>query len=208
MEHFWLYVAMSVVLILTPGADTALVTRSAVVHGKRGAAATALGTTTGVLVHTLLAALGLSAILAQSAVLYEAVKYLGAAYLIYLGMVSLRTAAGKRSQATGERPSKLSHAGSACFRQGLLTNLLNPKVALFFLTFLPQFVQPAGHPLLQLTVMGLTYAVLTLSWLLLYIYLLDLLRGWLSRPVAQRLLEGASGAVLLGFGLSLALERR
>ncbi len=203
-----LYVAMSIVLILTPGADTALVTRSTVVHGKRGAAATALGTTTGVLVHTLFAALGLSAILAQSALLYELVKYLGAAYLIYLGFVSLRAAAQKRTQAAGEQPPKQSKAGSSCFRQGLLTNLLNPKVALFFLTFLPQFVQPAGSTLLQFTLMGVTYAVLTLGWLLLYIYLLDLLRGWLQRPAAQRVLEGASGTVLLAFGLSLALERR
>ena len=208
MEHFLLYVAMSIVLILTPGADTALVTRSTVVHGKRGAAATALGTTTGVLVHTLFAALGLSAILAQSALLYEVVKYLGAAYLIYLGFVSLRAAAQKRTQASGEQPPKQSKAGSSCFRQGLLTNLLNPKVALFFLTFLPQFVQPAGSTLLQFTLMGVTYAVLTLGWLLLYIYLLDLLRGWLQRPAAQRVLEGASGTVLLAFGLSLALERR
>ncbi|WP_126424943.1 LysE family translocator [Brevibacillus marinus] len=208
MEHFLLYVAMSIVLILTPGADTALVTRSTVVHGKRGAAATALGTTTGVLVHTLFAALGLSAILAQSALLYELVKYLGAAYLIYLGFVSLRAAAQKRTQAAGEQPPKQSKAGSSCFRQGLLTNLLNPKVALFFLTFLPQFVQPAGSTLLQFTLMGVTYAVLTLGWLLLYIYLLDLLRGWLQRPAAQRVLEGASGTVLLAFGLSLALERR
>ena len=208
MEHFLLYVAMSIVLILTPGADTALVTRSTVVHGKRGAAATALGTTTGVLVHTLFAALGLSAILAQSALLYEVVKYLGAAYLIYLGFVSLRAAAQKRTQAAREQPPKQSKAGSSCFRQGLLTNLLNPKVALFFLTFLPQFVQPAGSTLLQFTLMGVTYAVLTLGWLLLYIYLLDLLRGWLQRPAAQRVLEGASGTVLLAFGLSLALERR
>jgi len=208
VEHFLLYVAMSIVLILTPGADTALVTRSTVVHGKRGAAATALGTTTGVLVHTLFAALGLSAILAQSALLYELVKYLGAAYLIYLGFVSLRAAAQKRTQASGEQPPKQSKAGSSCFRQGLLTNLLNPKVALFFLTFLPQFVQPAGSTLLQFTLMGVTYAVLTLGWLLLYIYLLDLLRGWLQRPAAQRVLEGASGTVLLAFGLSLALERR
>jgi len=208
VEHFLLYVAMSIVLILTPGADTALVTRSTVVHGKRGAAATALGTTTGVLVHTLFAALGLSAILAQSALLYEVVKYLGAAYLIYLGFVSLRAAAQKRTQAAGEQPPKQSKAGSSCFRQGLLTNLLNPKVALFFLTFLPQFVQPAGSTLLQFTLMGVTYAVLTLGWLLLYIYLLDLLRGWLQRPAAQRVLEGASGTVLLAFGLSLALERR
>ncbi|UFJ40747.1 LysE family translocator [Brevibacillus humidisoli] len=208
MEHLWLYVVMSIVLILTPGVDTALVTRSTIAYGKKGGAATALGITTGVIVHTLFAAFGLSAILAQSAFLYEVVKYIGAAYLIYLGISSLWFARKKQTSSTGAEQQERTYHGSSCFNQGLLTNVLNPKVALFFLTFLPQFVQPGGNTLLQFTLLGVTYAVLAIIWLFVYIYLIDLIRGWLQRPSTQRALEGITGVALLLFGLKLAFDRR
>ncbi|MBO8165490.1 MAG: LysE family translocator [Brevibacillus sp.] len=209
MSHYWLFVLMSIVLILTPGPDTALVTKSTLSYGKRGGTATALGVAAGIFVHTLFAALGLSLVLAKSVLLFEIVKYVGAAYLIYLGLTSFRSAKKHEGEPIHHQveAGRLSQRG-ACFWQGVLSNVFNPKVALFFLTFLPQFVQPEGSTLVQFLVMGVTYAVLGTLWMLVYIYLIDYIRGWLQRPSTQRVLESVTGVALVLFGLKLALERR
>ncbi|WP_027416766.1 LysE family translocator [Aneurinibacillus terranovensis] len=206
MEHFYLFLVMSIALILTPGADTGLVTKNTIAYGKGGGAATACGTASGILVHTMAAALGLSAILAQSAFLFEIVKYIGAAYLIYLGIASLRSI--RKGSVHSEEGEDSQLKGTSCFKQGVLTNVLNPKVAVFFLTFLPQFVDANGHTFLQILGMGVTYAVLLIIWLLFYVYLLNYLRAWMQKPSTQKAFQGVTGLVLIGFGLKLALEKR
>jgi RhtB (resistance to homoserine/threonine) family protein len=205
MESFYLYVMMSIVLILTPGADTMLVTKNTLSHGRWGGGSTALGTATGIMVHSLAAALGLSAILAKSAFLFDIVKYVGAAYLIYLGVSSFQSLRKKASSLEG---SPLNSAQRTGFTQGLVTNVLNPKVAIFFLTFLPQFVDPNQDAFIQMLGMGLTYAILLLIWLFLYVYLLEHVRAWMQRPITQQVFQASTGVMLLLFGIKLAFSHR
>ncbi|MCM3341583.1 LysE family translocator [Paenibacillus sp. MER TA 81-3] len=213
MEQFTMFLMMSVALILTPGADTALVTKSTIVHGKREGIATAAGTAAGIIIHTCAAALGLSVLLAQSAVLYETVKWAGAVYLIYLGISSLLSkgsSSGKAAQPSVEDADVPVDGSSVikCFSQGVLTNVLNPKVALFFLTFLPQFVRADSASFTQYLTMGLIYAFLLIVWLLIFVYFIHAFRSWLQKPSVHKTIERVTGVVLIGFGLKVALEQR
>ncbi|NGQ96863.1 LysE family translocator [Brevibacillus sp. SYP-B805] len=207
MDHFGVFMTMAMILIVTPGADVALVTKNTLTHGRRGGMATALGISTGVLVHTLAAALGLSAILAQSAQLFELVKFAGAAYLIYLGIQALLTAR-KTMPPDGTREEASSHSARSTFFQGVLSNVFNPKVAIFFLTFLPQFVSPKGPVFGQIVGMGVTYAVMGTLWLFFYTVLLQSLRGFFQRRETYQALQGITGTAMIGLGIKLALEKR
>src|SRR3954468_21943461 len=146
IHDFWLFVASGIVLNVTPGPDTLYIVGRSVAQGRRAGAVSALGISSGCLVHTVAAAVGLSALLASSAAAFTIVRYAGAVYLIYLGV---RLVCGRDDRKRGSHPpavaapaSRTTGAAWAVYRQGLLTNLLNPKVALFFLAFLPQFVDP------------------------------------------------------------------
>ena len=208
MGSYSLFVFMSVLLILLPGPDTGLVTHSTVTRGKQGGLKTALGTCCGVLVHTLAAVLGLSAIIVKSAFLFSVFKYAGAVYLMYLGITAIWALRKKGAEAEGEGArgkKKLKHASS--FRQGFLTNVMNPKVAVFFLTFLPQFLVPGKGVFAQFLLMGLTYTVLTMIWFVLYVYFIHSISSWLKKPSVERGIQGVTGFVLIGFGLKLAMEK-
>lgn len=207
MGNFYLFLLMSIVLIILPGPDTGLVTQNTIAQGRRGGVQTALGSISGVIIHTLAAVVGLSAIIVKSAFLFSIFKYVGAFYLIYLGIMSL-WAIKKKGIAIEDNKSEKKNASLSAFRQGFLTNVLNPKVAVFFLTFLPQFLEPGSNTFLQFLIMGLTYAALTLIWFLMYVYLIHSINVWMKKPSVQRAIQGISGIVLLSFGIKLALERR
>jgi threonine/homoserine/homoserine lactone efflux protein len=229
------FVPVALLLTLIPGADTALVTRNALALGLRGARWTILGILTGCLIHATASALGLSAILATSARAYETVKLVGAAYLVWIGIQSIRHAGsdggygsldfarddkyGSLDSARDDKYAQLpSHPeraqrveGSAPdhpFMQGFLTNILNPKVALFYLTFLPQFI-PAGAPVLRTSLLlAMIHNVLGFAWLSLYARFVDRLRSALTRPVVKGWLERVTGGVLVTIGARLAWDRR
>ena len=225
------FVPVALLLTLIPGADTALVTRNALALGLRGARWTILGILTGCLIHATASALGLSAILATSARAYETVKLVGAGYLVWLGVQTIRQAhAGggvqiprlaplARHDDEGdarfrhpERSAQRGVEGSALsvhpFTQGFLTNILNPKVALFYLTFLPQFI-PAGAPVLRTSLLlAMIHNVLGFAWLSLYARFVDRLRTALTRPVVKAWLERVTGGVLVALGARLAWDRR
>ncbi|KIV51654.1 lysine transporter LysE [Aneurinibacillus migulanus] len=207
MGNFYLFLLMSIVLIILPGPDTGLVTQNTIAQGRRGGVQTALGSISGVIIHTLAAVVGLSAIIVKSAFLFSIFKYVGAFYLIYLGIMSL-WAIKKKGIAIADNKNEKKNASLSAFRQGFLTNVLNPKVAVFFLTFLPQFLEPGSNTFLQFLIMGLTYAALTLIWFLMYVYLIHSINVWMKKPSVQRAIQGISGIVLLSFGIKLALERR
>lgn len=207
MGNFYLFLLMSIVLIILPGPDTGLVTQNTIAQGRRGGVQTALGSISGVIIHTLAAVVGLSAIIVKSAFLFSIFKYVGAFYLIYLGIISL-WAIKKKGIVIEDNKGEKKNASLSAFRQGFLTNVLNPKVAVFFLTFLPQFLEPGSNTFLQFLIMGLTYAVLTLIWFLMYVYLIHSVNVWMKKPSVQRAIQGISGIVLLSFGIKLALERR
>ncbi|QJX74642.1 LysE family translocator [Priestia megaterium] len=204
MENFYLFVITCIFLVILPGPDTAIMTKNTLTVGKQGGFKTMLGICCALSIHTLTAIVGLSAIIAKSALLFSIFKYIGAVYLIYLGIKSLWTL---RNQETTETISKSKYKNKSSFKQGFFTNLLNPKVAVFFLTFLPQFVNPGSHTFMPFLILGITYIVLTVVWYLFYIYLLNQISAFMKKPKTQKIIEGITGTILIGFGVKLALEK-
>ncbi|MFJ7744570.1 LysE family translocator [Peribacillus sp. NPDC097295] len=207
MENFYVFIMMCILLILLPGPDTAIATKNTFSVGKRGGLQTMLGTCCALLIHTTAAVLGLSAIIVKSALLFSIFKYVGAVYLIYLGIKTLWGLRNKEVAATDEMNSENKYESKSCFKQGFLTNLLNPKVAVFFLTFLPQFVNPGHDTFLPFLLMGATYTILTALWFFFYIYLLNQISAFMKKPRTQMVFEGITGTILIGFGLKLAMEK-
>ena len=223
------FIPVALLLTLIPGADTALVTRNALTLGLRGARWTIVGICTGCLLHATASALGLSAILATSARAYEIVKYVGAVYLVWIGVqgiLNARNVVGSESKtltrfyqrrpwvsaqrrADGGERSAVSGAVSADpFTQGFLTNILNPKVALFYLTFLPQFI-PTGAPILRTSLLlAMIHNALGFAWLSIYARFVDRLRVALTRPLVKAWLERVTGGALVLLGARLAWSRR
>jgi len=205
--RFAAFVSVSALLIIIPGPDMALVARNALRDGSTGALLTGLGVATGILGWGAAATLGVAALLAQSDAAFALVKLVGAVYLMYLGVQSLRGGLGKPEKEVpaarddGRPPRRLE-----AFRQGLLGNLLNPKAAVIFVTIFPQFTRPGDAPL-RLALMLLVFEVMILGWLCIYGYALS--RAGRSRAGLRlrRALQTVSGAVLIGFGLRLAAER-
>jgi RhtB (resistance to homoserine/threonine) family protein len=207
MENFYLFVLMCIFLIILPGPDTAIATKNTLTVGRSGGLKTALGTCCALLIHTSAAVLGLSAIIVKSALLFSVFKYVGAVYLIYLGVKTLWSLKKREATASIEMNTDKQFVNTSCFKQGFLTNILNPKVAVFFLTFLPQFVDPGSNTFIPFLIMGITYTVLTSVWFLLYVYLINQISAFMKRPKAQNMIEGITGTILIGFGIKLALEK-
>jgi RhtB (resistance to homoserine/threonine) family protein len=191
-------------LTISPGQDMALVAKITLERGRRAALVTSLGICSGLLVHATASALGLSVILATSAEAFTLVKLAGAAYLTYLGLRSLRDSF--RAAVAAESAPRRRFATP--YVQGLLNNVLNPKVAIFYLTFLPQFIDPAGNVLAQSLLFAVAHAVLGIVWLSAYAYVLARLSRLFARSGVRRWLERVTGVVLVGLGLRLAFERR
>jgi len=204
VENFYLFVITCVFLIILPGPDTAIMTKNTLTVGKQGGFKTMIGICCALSIHTLTAIVGLSAIIAKSALLFSIFKYIGAVYLIYLGIKSLWTL---RNQEATETVVKFKYKNTSSFKQGFLTNLLNPKIAVFFLTFLPQFVNPGSHAFMPFLILGMTYIILTIVWYLFYIYLLNQISAFMKKPKTQKVIEGITGTILIGFGIKLALEK-
>jgi threonine/homoserine/homoserine lactone efflux protein len=202
------FIPVALLLALIPGADTALVTRNALSLGACGARWTIIGICTGCLIHATASALGLSAILATSARAYEMVKYVGAAYLVWIGVQGIWQARGDGGADPSTSLGMTTPGGGHPFTQGFLTNILNPKVALFYLTFLPQFI-PAGAPVLRTSLLlAMIHNLLGFAWLSLYARFVDRLRVTLTRPVVKGWIERVTGGALVLLGARLAWSRR
>lgn len=188
-------------IVLIPGPDTLVVLRGVLLHGRRQGALTSLGVLTGLLVWMTAAAFGLTALLRASQDGYLVLRLVGAAYLLYVGVQALR------SRALGldvSAPSR-SIVGRG-FRAGLMTDLLNPKVGVFFVTFFPAFI-PRHAPVAAVTVgLGLIFVVETALYFTVMLLFMRRLTAWLSRERIRRRLNRATGLVLIGFGLRLAVE--
>lgn len=206
MENFYLFLMMSIILIILPGPDTAIATKNTLTVGRTGGLQTIFGTCCALLVHTTAAVVGLSTIIVKSALLFTIFKYVGALYLIFLGIKTLLALKNKKAT-TKEITLQNKYESKSCFKQGFLTNILNPKVAIFFLTFLPQFVNAGSPTLIPFLIMGITYSVLTAIWFLFYVSLLNQISYFMKRPKTQLFMEGITGAVLIGFGVKMAFER-
>lgn len=205
--HLLVYVGVVVALVLLPGPDTAVVTKNALIHGRDAALGSAIGSNVGVSIWTLATALGVAAILRSSATVYDALKLLGAVYLVWIGIRTLwdsRRARGDRPDAGATRRAIDGRGG---FRQGLMTDLANPKVGIFFTSLLPQFVSPHGSPLLQMLMLGGIYIAFSLVWMCGYALVAVRLSHVLSRARVKAGIDRFSGLVLVGVGIRLAIER-
>ena len=199
------FAAAAALLILVPGPDNVLVVRNALRGGRRVGQATAAGVLTGLLLWAAAAALGLSALLQASRVGYDLVRYLGAVYLVWLGLMSLRPR--KAVSDDGERDDRPRGVRLA-YLTGVTTNLANPKVGIFFISFLPAFI-PHGASVGGLSILfGAMFVLETALWFALLLWLVGHGSSWLHQPRVQRRLERISGVVLIGFGVRLATERR
>lgn len=193
----------SLVLIMMPGPDQALITRNALVGGRSGGVFTMLGGALGTTVHAGAAAVGLSALLVASATAFTMLKIVGVAYLLWLAVNMLRTAS--RSQAHGEESPASTPAGWTYLRHGFLSNALNPKVALFFVTFLPQFLSAdSASPRAQALLLSAIFAVIYLAWFSLYIAAVERLGRWLRKPSVSARIQRVTGVALLGVAARLA----
>jgi threonine/homoserine/homoserine lactone efflux protein len=206
IDASWLvFIVASLALIATPGQDMILVMSRSVTQGALAGVATAGGISVGLVGHTILATLGLGAILRTSEWLFVAVKLVGAAYLIYLGIGLLRT-----RQSRLPLGAQAARTVSRLFVDGAVSNLSNPKIAIFYFAFLPQFVSPsAQQPTLTMFVLGLTFAGLTFFVKAPVGIFAGRLSAWLrARPDVLTWVFRSSGAILVGLGLRLAFERR
>jgi len=188
------FLGVSALVIVTPGQDTALTIRNTLRGGRRDGVLTAVGVATGQLVWAVATSVGLAAVLVASEPAFRAVRLFGAAYLVFLGLQSLVRAVRHVSS-----PGVVSVGRTRPFRQGVISNLGNPKMAIFFTSLLPQFAHSFGGLLL----LGVTFAMMTIAWLSFIARAGDVLR----RPRVRRVVDAVVGAVLVAFGVRLATER-
>jgi threonine/homoserine/homoserine lactone efflux protein len=195
-------------LTITPGLDTALVLRTAAVEGRKQAMLAGMGICFGCLLWGVAASFGLSALLAVSGFAYNVLRMVGAIYLGYLGIKLLIRAFASTSSNSGAEPEEYaSKDGSLWFKRGLLTNLLNPKVGVFYLSFLPQFI-PTGVPVWSFSILlALIHATEGLLWFLLLTNATELISSWLRQRRVVMALDSLMGAILIAFGLKLVLDK-
>jgi len=209
MNLFLAFLGVSIVVIVTPGPDTAITIRNTLLGGRAAGVFTALGIASGQTIWALATSAGIVALLVASEPLFFAVKYAGAAYLVYLGFKALQEALRPSHRQAAElvRPGQRLMAATA-YRQGLISDLGNPKMAVFFASLLPQFVPPGGENFLALLSLGTVFAVMTFSWLALYAAVVAKAGDFLRRPQIRRTIEGITGMLLIGLGIRIAAEHR
>lgn len=188
-------------LTLVPGPDMAIVTRRAVSRGRADGLRTVGGIAAGLLLWGALTVAGLAALLAASAEVYLAVKLAGAAYLCFLGIQSLRRPGGEPSDSGA---SGASDSGGSAWRTGLVSNALNPKIAVFYTGLLPTLAPPGLRPAAGMALLVLVHVLLTLLWLGTYVHVLSRARHFFTRPRVRRTMDRATGVVLIGFGVRVA----
>jgi len=205
LHNYLLFVSASVVLVLVPGPDMIYMLSRCIAQGRKAGLMAALGFNLGGIVHLTAAVLGLSAVLATSAVAFTVVKWLGAGYLVYLGISTLRSKTGPMELDTG----LIGRSARTILWQAFLSDVLNPKVAMFFLALLPQFVDPSGlRPALQILLLGITVNVIALTGNILLVFLSASVTGTLRRNRAiAAWLQRVLGATFIALGLRLAGEK-
>lgn len=213
IENYWGFILTGILLNITPGSDTMYIITRSVSQGNKAGLYSVLGIVSGILVHTVLAALGLSILLANSPFAFMIVKYIGAIYLCYLGYKMIMNKSESLladNLLEGEQPTRSKSLDRwKIYQQGVLTNVFNPKVALFFIAFFPQFIDPSyTDSTISFLILGLTFAVTSLLWCL----FLTLLASRFSQklrenPAIESRLNNISGLVFIGLGIKLLTEK-
>jgi len=207
IENFLTFAIAATIFVLTPGLDTIFILNKSIAQGKRAGIYATMGINTGVLVHTVFAALGLSLIVAKSVLAFTVLKYFGAAYLLYLGVSKIIS---KENILTMQAPQKNNKTSKQNFISGVINNVLNPKVALFVLAFFPQFIKREyiSSPV-PFIFLGITYAILGLTWLLILTLFASLFSEKLSKSKkANTWLNRFSGITFILMGVKVALSKR
>lgn len=204
------YLVPITLLTLTPGVDTLLVIRNTNRGGWRDGAVSSLGICAGLFVHALVSSVGISLILLQSALAFSLLKFVGAGYLIWLGVTSLRSALGNQGQLqmTGLNPLAVNFQPRRSLVEGLLSNVLNPKTIIFYMAFLPQFIDPAGSALQQSMLLAALHFIIAMIYQCLLAAVVERSARCLRNVRVRRCLDGLTGTVMLLFGLKLAMASR
>jgi len=199
IDHYFVFLISGLVLNITPGSDTLYILGRSLAQGKRAGMMSVFGIISGAVVHTVLAAFGLSLILMKSVVAFQLIKWIGAAYLIYMGIKALRT----KSEPAGVKEMGQT-ANGKIYMQGFLTNLLNPKVALFYLAFLPQFVSVDNtYGALPFLILGLTFITTGTLWCTLVVIGTDLASRRLRSGAMAKYLNQITGVIFIALGIKL-----
>ena len=203
--NFETYVLSAILLNITPGNDTIFVLSRSIGQGKAAGVMSVLGIATGILIHTTLAALGLSIIVTKSDLIFNIIRYAGAAYLLYIGYKMLRD---KSSFTADNSTQRKSISLAKVYVDGVITNVLNPKVALFFLAFLPQFINPASsNTFLSFLTLGVTFTITGSIWCLILVSFASAISSRLKRnDKLSATINKACGLVLIGLGIKVALK--
>jgi len=193
-------------LTIVPGIDTVLVIRNSSRSGSKDGVVTSLGICLGLFVHATFSAVGISAILLQSAELFQVMKWVGAAYLIWLGIGGLRAALKGHAGMAIDNAAANAFNARRSLKEGFLSNVLNPKTAVFYLAFLPQFIDPEHSPFIQSMMMAAIHFVIAMVWQCGLVGMVSSAKRLFASNLAMRWMEGATGAVLVFLGLKLVLE--
>ncbi|CCN34648.1 putative Lysine/threonine efflux family protein [Vibrio nigripulchritudo SO65] len=196
------------ILTLTPGLDTALVIRNTTRAGSQHGFLTSFGICCGLFVHATFSAIGISAILLQSAEWFMALKMVGAAYLIWLGISSIRAVFGSHGNTMTDAEKTGDVSSLIALREGFLSNVLNPKTAVFYLAFLPQFIDPQGSALAQSMLMATIHFVIAMVWQGGLVVMVNKAKQLLKSESFLKIIEGATGLVLIGLGVKLLVDER
>jgi RhtB (resistance to homoserine/threonine) family protein len=201
------FAGIAALLVITPGADMALVAKNGLAHGRRAAITTAFGVCLGGLIWTLAAAFGIAAFVRSSQTAFNTLRIAGAVYLLYLGLCAIWKT---RRRGEFEEPGRerVVRSSRIAFRQGVFSNLLNPKLAVFFTSLLPQFIEPGQSVFARSILLGGILESIAIVWLVFYSCLVARMGTVLRRPGVRRWLDRLTGSVLVAFGLRLATEKR
>jgi RhtB (resistance to homoserine/threonine) family protein len=209
MDSLLTYISIAAMMVIIPGADTMLLVKNTLSYGPKAGRYTVLGMAMGLSFWTLIAILGLSVVIAKSVILFSTIKYLGAAYLIYLGIKSFFAKSIfslEEIQEQANTPAKTTNRHhKESFMQALLSNILNPKTVLVYITIMPQFINLNENVNQQLIVLALILTLLAVVWFLLLVYLIDYAKKWLKNSKFQKVFQKSTGLFLVGFGIKTGI---
>lgn len=202
------YLIAITLLTITPGVDTMLVIRNTARGGWRDGATSSFGICSGLFIHATISAVGISVILLQAAWAFSALKLLGAAYLVWLGISSWRKVIKQEPFTIENGKARIggTFLMSRSLREGFLSNVLNPKTAVFYMAFLPQFINPAQSALLQSLFLAGLHFIIAMIWQCLLALMVKQMKGWLQRPRVSQVFDGITGTVMIGLGVRVAAE--
>lgn len=209
MDSILLYIPMAIMIVIMPGADAMVLMKNTLRHGPKAGRYTVLGVATGLSFWTLIAILGLSVVIAQSVILFSAIKYLGAAYLIYLGIKSFFSKTSISLEEIKLQTNNIPTESSKwryrdSFREALLINILNPKTVLAYVTIMPQFIDLSRNVNQQLIVLAFILTLLAVIWFLFLVYFIDYAKKWLENSKFKNGFQKTTGVILVGFGIKTA----